>query len=172
MIVFSIDECLNWFKGRTFALDELSQPVRCNNSGHKLHGKFPANFNGILWIIRQIEQALIIDSQCLVWISDWSIFHSGDNFHLFYKFSQSYNCNALISSSPGHLCMSYERAEIVTLVWLCVSQGWDVHVVPDNDCISAFFSHDGWFELGYSNRDLCIEAREKFKEINIALELQ
>ena len=172
MNILSKDECADWAKRYKIALDERLRPFRCNNAPHRLWAKIPSSFSRVLWVMRQIESSLNIDSQCLVWVTDWGIFPSNENMQLFYRFRQSYGNNKLLSEAPGHLCLPNERDEIVSLIWLCALQGWDVHVMPDTGSSSIFISHDEWFELGYTDLDNCVEGQKRFAESKLELQLK
>lgn len=172
MIIFSNEECIQWANFHKITLNDRLSPNRCNNTPYRLSGKIPSSTSSLMWLMRRIEASLIIESQCLVWISDWSIFPSNDNFQLFYRYRQSYGNNKLLSEAPGHLCMSYERAEIVSLAWLCVLQGWDAHIIPDQGYSSVFLSHDEWFELGFSERSIAVDCQKEFAEAKIDLQLK
>jgi hypothetical protein len=173
MIVLSKDECSDWAKRYKVQLDERSLPVRCNGHPHRLRSKFPGAFTKMLHVARAIESSLYINSQCLVWITGWEIWPSSENWQLFYRYRQSYGSNKLLLEAPGHLFLPYERAEIATMVWLGMLQGWDVHVFPDNvwsNCV--FVSNDEWIEIGYEELAAAEGARNDFAEAKLEFQLK
>jgi hypothetical protein len=170
MIILSKAECVDWMNRYNIALDNELLPIPCGGASHRLRGNVPSHGGGALYAMRQIESILNMYSECLVWISDWGIFPSNENLQLFYRYRHSYGDSRLLSSAPGHLCLGYERAEIVSLAWLCSLQGWDVHIIPDSGSGSVFISHDEWFVLGYESAEECEESRKHFATANIELQ--
>ena len=72
----------------------------------------------MLWFSRCIEAALQPRQSCLAWITRWGVFPTNQNPHLFYRLRQTYGESRLLHEAPGHLCLDYESAEVVTLVQL------------------------------------------------------
>ncbi len=172
MIILSKDECVKWAAGHKLKLSEQAKPLRCNGLSSRLWAPFPKEFPQLLWVARQLESSLVIESECLVWISGWSIFPSSENLQLFYRYRQSYGSNKLIGEAPGHLCLTYERAEIATLIWLGMLHGWDVHVLPDLPYSAVFISHDQYYEIGYSDVNSCLTAQKEFAEAKLELQVK
>jgi hypothetical protein len=173
MIILTESECVQWAKRYKVKLDERSLPLRCNGHPHRLRLKFPSSYTKMLHVARRIEAVLYINSQCLLWVTDWEIWPSSENWQLFYRYRQSYGNNKLLSDAPGHLCLSHERPEIVTLLWLGMLQGWDLHIFPDNawsNCI--FISNDEWIEIGYEELAAANVAQKDFKEAKLEFELK
>jgi hypothetical protein len=88
----------------------------------------------------------------LVWITQSDIFPGNENNHLYYRLRQSYGDFRLLHEAPGHLCLDYERAEVVTLVQLGILFGWDVHLIPYAGYARAFVCHDEWAVIGFDNK--------------------
>ena len=172
MIIFSKDECLDWTKRYKITLNGSGVPLCCNNAPIRLRVPFPKGFTQILWVARQIERSLYLSSQCLVWVTESGIFDSAENLQLFYRYRQSYGSSKLLVDAPGHLCLSYERPEIVSLVWLCMLQGWDAHIIPDLGSTSAFVSHDQWFELGFTDLAACKDSQKQFAAAKLESQLR
>jgi hypothetical protein len=62
----------------------------------------------MLWFSRCIEAALQPRQSCLVWVTDWGVFPSNENLHLFYRLRQTYGEARLLDEAPGHLCQNFE----------------------------------------------------------------
>jgi hypothetical protein len=140
MRVFTPDESAKWSE-QLVALDARRQPTRDLGKPHRLKCEFPASFTQLLWFSRRIEAALQPRDSCLVWVTDWGVFPSGQNLHLFYRFRQTYGELRLLHEAPGHLCLHYESAEVVTLLHLGMLFGWDLHLIPTTGYARAFVSH-------------------------------
>ncbi len=150
MRVFTPEESAKWSE-QLVARDARRQPTRDLGKPHRLKCEFPASFTKMLWFSRCIEAALQPRDSCLVWVTDWGIFPSGENLHLFYRFRQTYGDLRLLHEAPGHLCLNYESAEVVTLVHLGMLFGWDLHLIPTAGYARAFVSHDEWVEVGFDH---------------------
>jgi hypothetical protein len=119
----------------------------------------PAKASQFLWFSRVVEAALQPRRPLLVWITDWGVWPSSENLHLYDRFRQAYGELRLLHEAPGHLCMDYEGAEVVTLAWLALLFGWDAHRIPVGGFARAFVSHHGWIEMALEEesrfRDTC-----------------
>ncbi len=133
------------------ALDARRQPTRDLRKPHRLKCEFPASFTQMLWFSRRIEAALQPRDSCLVWVTGWGIFPSNENLHLFYRFRQTYGDLRLLHEAPGHVCLNYESAEVVTLVHLGMLFGWDLHLIPAAAYARAFVSHDESVEIAFDH---------------------
>jgi hypothetical protein len=148
MRIFTAEGCAKWSEG-LIELDAQRKPIRDIDKPHRLSCAFPSAFPQMLWFSRCIESALQPRESCLVWVTGWGIFPSSENLHLFYRLRHTYGDVRLLREAPGHLCLNYERAEVVTLVHLAVLFGWDIHLVPAVGYARAFVSHDEWIEIGF-----------------------
>jgi hypothetical protein len=125
----------------------------------------------LLWFSRCIESALTPREECLLWVTDWGIFPSNENLHAYYRFRQSYGDLRLLREAPGHLCLEFERPEVVTLIHHCILFGWDVHLIPSVGFGRAFVCHDEWAELGFTDRRLFEETKRQLEtaKLNVSV---
>jgi len=163
MRIFSPEECSQWSE-KVVALDDRRKPTRDLAQPHRLRCAVPASFTQMLWFSRRIEAALQPRQSCLVWVTDWGIFPSNENLHLFYRLRQTYGDSRLLHEAPGHLCLDYESTEVVTLVYLGLLFGWDVHLIPTAGHGRAFVSHHEWVEMGFSGAEQFEETSRAFKQ--------
>ena|SRR5258706_10704583 len=167
MRFFSPDECAEWCSELQVALDDEGRPTREMPQAHRLRCKFPPSFAQLLWFSRAIESAVQPCQECLLWVTDWGIFPSNENHHLYYRLRQSYGDVHLLREAPGHLCFDYERPEVVTLVHLCILFGWDVHLIPRGGYGRAFVCHDEWAQLGFDDHAQFEQTRREFEQAKI-----
>src|SRR5216683_1163 len=118
MRFYSSTECAEWCSQLQVALDDQGQPASELTHAHRLRCNFPPSFTQLLWFSRFIESALQPRESCLLWVTDWGIFPSNENHHLYYRLRQSYGDFRLLQEAPGHLCLDFERPEAVTLIHL------------------------------------------------------
>jgi len=144
-------------------LDDQRCPGREWGHQQRLRCAFPPSFSQLLWFARTIEAALQPRQACLLWVTDSGIFSSNENNHLYYRLRQSYGDTRLLREAPGHLCLDFERPEVVTLVHVCILFGWDAHLIPAVGCGRAFVSHDEWVEIGFDDPRQLNETRQAFE---------
>jgi hypothetical protein len=163
MRFLNVDECAEWCEPLKVVLDDRRRPTRQLPQPHRLRCEFPASFSQLLPFSRAIESALQPRETCLLWVTDWGIFPSNENQHLYYRVRQSYGDFRLLQEAPGHLCLDFERPETVTLIHLCILFGWDVHLIPTVGYARAFVSHDEWIELSFDAAAQFDETRKAFE---------
>jgi hypothetical protein len=96
---------------------------------------------------RQLERALQPREACLLWVTDWSIWPSSENLHLYYQLRQSYGDRRQLGDAPGHLFLDYEAADLVSFLQVGLLCGWDMHLLPSVGYARAFVSHDEYVEF-------------------------
>jgi len=160
MRFYTTKECEAWCEQLRVPLGDGGQLVRDPNHQYGLRCAFPPSFGQLLWLSRCIDTALQPRQHCLLWITGYGIFPSCENQHLYYRLRQSYGDYRLLHEAPGHLCLDYERAEVVTILHLSMLFGWDVHVIPAVGYGRAFVSHDEWVEIDFGDQRLFDETRQ------------
>jgi hypothetical protein len=87
-----------------------------------------------------------------LWVKEFGIFPSNENFHLYYRLRQSYSDFRLLREAPGHLFLAHEDADLASFLQLGIVSGWDMHVFPElayggTDVARAVICHDEWISL-------------------------
>ncbi len=152
-------------------LDGQRQPVCEPTHQHRLRCAFPTSGSQLLWFSQCIESALQPRQTCLLWVTGFGLFPSCENQHLYYRLRQSYGEVRLLHEAPGHLCLDYERPEVVTLVHLCMLFGWDVHLIPTVGYGRAFVSHDEWAAIGFDDQRLFDETRQALEKAELVVSI-
>ena len=99
---------------------------------------------GFSWIARSISYR----DPILLWITEWGIWPSSENWHLYYRLRQSYGDQQLLPEAPGHLFLDYERADLASFLQIAVTNGWGGYIIAGSaDPWYAFFSHDEYIEF-------------------------
>jgi hypothetical protein len=80
-------------------------------------------------------------------VTDWGIWGSSENLHLYYKLRQSYGDQRLLHEAPGHLFLRYEAPDLVSFLQIGILCGWDIHLLPTVGYARAFLSHDEYVEF-------------------------
>ena len=167
MRFYSPIECAEWCSHLQVPLDSQRRPARELTHSHRLRCNFPPLFTQLIWFSRAIESALQPRHDCLLWVTDWGLFPSNENHHLYYRLRQSYGDVRLLHEAPGHLCLDYERPEVVTLIHLCILFGWDIHLIPSVGYGRAFVCHDEWAEIGFDNQSQFEQTRRVFEQAKL-----
>jgi hypothetical protein len=81
------------------------------------------------------------------WVTEWGIWESSENWHLYYRLRQSYDDHRLIEEAPAHLFLDYEPHDLISFLQIGLSMGWDFNVLTQADYSRVFVSHDEWIEF-------------------------
>ena len=84
-------------------------------------------------------------SSCLVWVNEYGIWPSSENWHLYNRLRSSYGDLRELHTAPGHKFDGYERPDLITLIDLMILFGWGGHVLASSG--SMYISHDGWVRI-------------------------
>jgi len=88
----------------------------------------------------------------LVWMTEWDIWQSGENLHLYYKLRQSYGDHRLLHEAPGHLFLKHEAEDLASFLQVAMLNCWGGYILPHANYVNAFFSHDEYFNF-YTKRE-------------------
>ena len=98
----------------------------------------------------------------LLWITEWGIWASSENWHLYYKLRLSYGDQRLLHEAPGHLFLEYESEDLATFLQVAILNGWGGYILTQADYVNAFFSHDEYIEFFAKNDSNLADVRKKF----------
>ena len=88
----------------------------------------------------QMER-LAIDTSCLVWLDDWSVWPSAQWHHLFERFRLSYGCKDHLIDRPAHIIDKAEVDAAVSIAVYAILMLWDCYVITDRGSW-LYYSHD------------------------------
>jgi hypothetical protein len=133
MRFFTSAECREWCAAHAV--------LRASEDGAvQRHARTPARTD--VAFCRALEQVLQPRDRCLLWVTDWGVWRSSENLHLYYRLRQSYGDVRLLEEAPGHLFLSHESADLVSFFQVGLLCGWDMHLIPAEGYGRAFMSHD------------------------------
>jgi hypothetical protein len=101
----------------------------------------------LAWFCQHLEQSLQPRGGCLLWLTEWGVWPSSENWHLYYRLRQSYGDQRLLHEAPGHLFLGYEAPELVSFLQVALLCGWGGHLLPVAGFARAFVSHDEFVEF-------------------------
>ncbi len=83
----------------------------------------------------------------LLWLTEWSVWPSSENWHLYYRLRQSYTDLRLLHEAPGHLFLEHETEDLTSFLQVAMLNGWGGYVLTQADYVNVFFSHDEYIDF-------------------------
>ncbi len=83
----------------------------------------------------------------LIWITEWGIWGSSENWHLYYRLRQSYGDLRLLHEAPGHLFLGHESEDLTSFLQIAMLNGWGGYILTQANYANAFFSHDEYIDF-------------------------
>ena len=83
----------------------------------------------------------------LLFITEWGVWPSSENWHLYYKLRQTYGDNRLLNDTPGHLFLEHEAEDLASFLQLSMLNGWGGYLLSEANYVNAFFSHDEYIDF-------------------------
>lgn len=95
--------------------------------------------------------------ECLVSITLWGVWPSGEDWPEFYAWRGAHGERRSLEKAPGHLFEEGEASLLLELVGLVMGNAWDADVLCSRggrvDGVRARISHDEWYALVDPSRD-------------------
>lgn len=149
-------ECEKWLSGQ-----ELIKPTEANDL-YSQRVPFPSDFHRIFFAARWVASALPHDMAVMLWITEWGIWPSSENLHLYYRLRQSYNDHRLLHEAPGHFFLKHESEDLASFLQLAMLNGWGGFVLAEANDLNAFFSHDEYIDFYAPDEASIASVREAF----------
>jgi hypothetical protein len=94
-----------------------------------------------------IAHSLTYRMPTLLWLTQWSVWSSSENMHLYYKLRTAYGDSRLLHEAPGHLFLESEVEDLVSFLQVSMLNGWDSYLLTHADYVNAAFSHDQYIDF-------------------------
>jgi len=143
---YTADECEAWLKGR-----ERVKPD-ADDKFLRLRLNYPREPHRIYYMAYWIASQLTHRLPVLLWMTEWGIWGSSENWHMYYRLRQSYGDYRLIYEAPGHLFLEYEAEDLVSFLQLSMLNGWGGYVLTGANYENVFFSHDEFIDFFSENK--------------------
>ena len=149
-------ECEGWLpqKGR-----EL--PSRTNSLVHRVD--FPTEPYRIYGLARFLGDFFLKNEAALLWITEWGIWPSSENWPMYYRLRRSFEDNRALEEAPGHFFLQGETDDLVSFIQLSLLNGWEGYVLTET-AGNLFFSHDEFLELFVDNEGALRELEAELTE--------
>jgi hypothetical protein len=158
MHFYTQQQCEEWLAQRTRVRpdQDRSLPAERFEYPNEAFRAFP--------IARAIAHGITHRQPALLWITEWGIWPSSENWHLYYKLRQSYGDFQLLHDAPGHLFLGYESEDLGTFLQLAMLSGWGGFLLTDANHVNASFSHDGYLDFYTQTPENLAELKPFFAE--------
>jgi len=114
-------------------------------------------------LARRIVSWLGPFGNCLLLITEFGIWPSFENLHLYYRLRSSYNDYRSLAEAPGHAFLSHEGSDIATFLDLVIQFGWGAFLFGVGSTTHMTISHDQWILIASdSNLDAVVEDADEF----------
>lgn len=141
MRFYTNEECGTWLTDRNREKPDLTPGLRVERID------YPSEFYQVFFFARWIASELTYRRPALLFITEWGIWPSSENWQLYYKLRQTYGDNRLLQEAPGHLFLEHEAEDLASFLQLSMLNGWGGYVLTEANYVNAFFSHDEYFDF-------------------------
>ena len=148
MRFYTQSECEDWLTGKQRQMPDAVPGVHFDRI--LFPSKPYACFHFANWIARSVS----FRTPVLLWITEWGIWESSENGHLYYRLRQSYGDHRLLWEAPGHLFLGYETEDLASFLQLSMLNGWGGYLLAQANYVNVFFSHDEYFDFFAENINL------------------
>ena len=145
MRFYTEQECTGWLADRNRQRPDVSPALL----RHRI--KYPTEPHRFFFAAHWVSSSLTYRAPALLWITEWGIWPSSENWHLYYKLRQSHCDHHLLGEMPGHLFLEYEVEELTSFLQLSMLNGWGGYLLTQSNYVNAFFSHDEYIDF-YSDQ--------------------
>lgn len=121
---------------------------------------YPPEPYRIYYFAHWIATSLTYRQPALLWVTEWGIWPSSENWHLYYKLRQSYGDQRLLHEAPGHLFLQHEAEDLGSYLQLAMLNGWGGYVLTDANYVNVFFSHDEFIDFFAEQEAALIDVRK------------
>jgi hypothetical protein len=138
---YTQEECEEWLSAR-----ERRKPDAVPDSYVKRVGH-PAEPYRVFFLAHWIATSLMYRKPTLLWVTEWGLWPSSENWHLYYKLRQTYGDTRLLHEAPGHLFLEHEAEDLASFLQVAMLSGWGGYVLTEANYVNAFFSHDEYIDF-------------------------
>ena len=134
-------ECETWLTGRQRQKPDVTP------GAHVERFAYPSTPGRIRYLAHWTAASITFRMPALLWITEWGIWPSSENWHLYYRLRQSYGDRRLLDEAPGHLFLEHEVEDLATFLQVAMLNGWGGYLLTQADYVNAFFGHDEYIDF-------------------------
>ena len=155
MRFYTDQECEEWLQGGKRLKPDAITDI------HVERFSYPKEPYRIFAMTHWIASSLSFRQPTLLWITEWGIWPSSENWHLYYKLRHAYGDQRLLPEAPGHLFLGHESEDLASFMQVAVLSGWGGYVLTEADYVNAFFSHDEYIDFFATNSENLAGVRDE-----------
>jgi hypothetical protein len=152
---YTESECEQWMRSKSRQRPDAIQGI------HRERVDYPRELSRFFWTAHWIASSITYRSPALLWVTEWGIWDSSENGHLYYRLRQSYGDQRLLPEAPGHLFLGYEAEDLASFLQVCMINGWGGFLLTESDYVNVFFSHDEYIDFFASEESNLDEVRKE-----------
>jgi hypothetical protein len=156
MRFYKARQCEEWLAQRARVLPDKNKSLPAERF------EYPNEAYRFFPIASAIAHSIVYRQPTLLWVTEWGIWPSSENWQLYYKLRQTYGDFQLLQDAPGHLFLEYESEDLGTFLQLAMLCGWGGYVLTEANYVNAFFSHDEYLDFFTSTPENLSELRPYF----------
>jgi hypothetical protein len=141
MRFYTKDECEEWLRGKDRVRPDQTAGIAVERIG------YPPEPHKFFCLAHWIATSMTYRMPTLLWITEWSIWPSSENWHLYYRLRQGYGDRTLLHETPGHLFLEHEAEDLASFLQIAMLNGWGGYVLTHANYMNAFFSHDEYINF-------------------------
>ena len=135
------EECEQWLQDRERRRPDELPDIKTERIS------YPSEPHRFYYVASWIAQTLTYRMPTLLWITEWGIWPSSENWHAYYKLRNAYHDHRLLHEAPGHLFLEHETEDLATFLQLAMLNGWGGYILTHANYFNAFFSHDEFIDF-------------------------
>jgi hypothetical protein len=108
---------------------------------------YPKEAHGVFVTAHWFAHSFMFRNSVLLWITEWGIWPTSENWHLYYKLRQAAGDFRLLQEAPGHLFLEHETEDLASFTQTAMLNGWGGYILTQADYVNAFFSHDEYIDF-------------------------
>jgi hypothetical protein len=147
-------QCQHWI---------AAQPIKLPHAGvtkADLRLQFPKSPFAFYSWARRVSSSITFERPSLLWIVEWGIWESSENWNLYERVKRGYGDIASLPDKPGHLFDGDELDDLVTFFQLSMMFGWGGYLLTEANRANAFISHDEFVDVYSTDGNLMMGLKE------------
>src|ERR1700724_853214 len=134
MRFYTKEECEEWLRGRKRPKPDAIPEVQTERF------PYPKEPHRIFGMAHWIAKELTFRQPTLLWIIEWNIWPSSENWHLYYTLRHRHGEQRLLHEAPGHLFLEHESEDLASFLQVAMLNGWGGYILTGANYVNAFFS--------------------------------
>ena len=156
MRFYTKEECEDWLGERERQKPDVAPKATAERVN------YPTEPHRVFVIAHWIASSLTYREPALLWITEWGIWPTSENWHVYYKLRQTYADFRLLHEAPGHLFLEHESEDLASFLQIAMLNGWGGYVLTHADYVNVFFSHDEYIDFFAKLDGNLLEVRQHF----------